>query len=570
MGVTTLGISAGKFTINGTPTFLLGLSYFHAVKASSSDLTTFKSRGYNYVRLFLDWVDDATESVTRSGAFSVFNADGTLKSTKNDILTFIRDADAVGIVVELVVLNAATSGWITTGANRTSAVQNAISYFGGESNVLFDLINEAEQCSYITAFSDITAIVTTANTQNSTPIYTVSVSPGTLAGDGPLIDNTTDVIDVSYATSYMGTGVDALSYHYKGNVQWWSDKGVRVANTRAWLDANGYSATPLHINEDNRWGTGYGDAGAGDIEADKYLATAVLAKINNAASWIHHSNASYDMTTSAVFRTRFANADEQDVYDRIGPYVLVNGLSLITHDATSESAVGSAVSTRSWSHTTGTLTNGALKVGTSSRGNSAANLVVSNVTYNGVALTKQREDISAAFSGPEFCGTSLWTLVNPPVGTFTVVVTYTGSISNIVTAHASTYNNVHQSTPVAEVGGASDVSGTSSLASITITTTKRGCLVVDSAYTGDDPLWSVGGAQIARSRRAVTGVSTDNVGGSEQAAPEPAAIPMTWEPINPSLWCTSAMALRPIDQYLVGTFGRRSHRPRPFSPGLAR
>ncbi len=326
---TTLGISAARLTVNGVPVFPLGLTYFDALHCRESDLVEFQARGFTLVRCFLDWVDfDGTESGSRNGVFSYFNSDGTLKSDKSTLLSFIRAAADLGMLIDLTLLHASTSGWLTTGAARTAAVENCVSYFGNEPNVLFDLVNEAEECSFVTAFADITAFVNSARGVNPNVILTCSLAPNTLGGDGPLLDNTTDAVDTSATASYMATGINLYCYHMKGNAQWWYRKFARVANVRTWLDGNGYSAVPIYFNEDNRWGTGYGDAGAGDIAADSYLSTMLDAKRAGAANYLYHSSASEDLNNSTTYRNLFKEspAIEQSIYDRMGEALETEGI----------------------------------------------------------------------------------------------------------------------------------------------------------------------------------------------------------------------------------------------------
>lgn len=546
--MTTLGISnQGRFTLNGVQTFLLVESYFDGLHARVADLDAFVECGFNGLRVFLDWVDFANETPTRTGAWSFFNSDGTLKAAKSDLLAFIQACDARGLIVELAVLNGTSDGWMTTGGARTAAITNALTYFGDEPNVLFDLVNEADQCAYVTSFSDLSAFVTTARTAKPAAILTISVAPSAIGGDGPLLNSTTDVLDTSYATSYMGTGVDALAFHPDGNsTDWWQRKDTRIANIRTWLDANGYADVPIYINEDNRWGTGYSGGGEGDLEADCYLVTALETKQYGGAGWCHHSEANFDLTGTTPFRALYANVDEQDAFDRLGPWLIANGQSRIQFDAHSESAVGSGVSTRSWTHTVGAgLVNGCLVVGTAARGTTAGNLVVSSVTYNGVNLTKQREDITGDTGGGEYAGTSLWTLVNPPSGANTVLVTWAGSISNIATAFATSRARVDQAGPVQGRAGATS-NGSSTRSVALVETRVPGCLIVDSQYNGMDAAQTLGPAQTARSNRIVTGGSTDNVGASEQAAPAACLTPMSWS-YTSSFCALSAIALKEDD-----------------------
>ncbi|MCR4330446.1 MAG: peptidoglycan-binding protein, partial [Patescibacteria group bacterium] len=50
-----LGISGDKFTINSTPTFLLGVSYYDALGWRATDLDGLSSRGFNLIRVWIDW-----------------------------------------------------------------------------------------------------------------------------------------------------------------------------------------------------------------------------------------------------------------------------------------------------------------------------------------------------------------------------------------------------------------------------------------------------------------------------------------------------------------------------------
>ena len=56
---TELGIKGTQFTINGTPTFLYGISYYGALGASEDfilrDLTDIKKYGFNWIRVWATW-----------------------------------------------------------------------------------------------------------------------------------------------------------------------------------------------------------------------------------------------------------------------------------------------------------------------------------------------------------------------------------------------------------------------------------------------------------------------------------------------------------------------------------
>lgn len=235
-------------------------------------------------------------------------------------------------------------------------------------------------------------------------------------------------------------------------------------------------------------------------------------------------------------------------------------MSLPVFDAVSESAVGTVVSTRSWTHTTGTLTRGCLVVATGARENTTpGNLVVSSVTYGGVALEKKIESVGARL------GTSLWIMRDPPAGAATVLVTWTGTINDVLTACALSYSNVSNIVPVHATRG-NTVNASATAISEVITTTIPDCLIIDSMYQTDDLGVTVGGGQTARSNRIVTGVNTDAVGVSQESASLPGTTTMSWT-ANTYDYSMSIIALVGADITRFPQLEKPGLRPRPFSPG---
>src|SRR5687767_4542070 len=55
---TGLAIEGWSFTWNGAPIFLLGVSYFDGRDWAAADLDMLDQRGWNLVRIWLDWSDD--------------------------------------------------------------------------------------------------------------------------------------------------------------------------------------------------------------------------------------------------------------------------------------------------------------------------------------------------------------------------------------------------------------------------------------------------------------------------------------------------------------------------------
>ena len=72
-GHTILGIEGTRFTLNGKPTFLLGLSYYGGLGASEEfiqrDLDDAQRHGFNWLRVWATWgqSDDNVSAVTAEG-----------------------------------------------------------------------------------------------------------------------------------------------------------------------------------------------------------------------------------------------------------------------------------------------------------------------------------------------------------------------------------------------------------------------------------------------------------------------------------------------------------------------
>jgi len=158
----------------------------------------------------------------------------------------------------------------------------------------------------------------------------------------------------------------------------------------------------------------------------------------------------------------------------------------VTFDAKSNSGAKSATNTATFSHTTGTLTNGIIVVMTSGTDNVAPS--VSSVTYNTVALTKAVSKVQNV-SNTE--AVEIWYLVNPAAGAHNVVVTYSESINEFV-AIAATFSGVSQSDAITVTGSDTALSGSPS---VTVAPTRDDCMLVDIFYTRHDSAGTVGADQ---------------------------------------------------------------------------
>lgn len=212
----------------------------------------------------------------------------------------------------------------------------------------------------------------------------------------------------------------------------------------------------------------------------------------------------------------------------------------ITLGAGSSSATGNTTNRISWSHMVGIGTNRFLTVCTQARDTVSGDVAVTTVTANGIPLRKVRADQGTTV--PASFRTELWYLVNPGVGTHTIVVTWNGALSNYGVGSATSYFGVHQGTPIDAQAGRNGVGTTLSIA---ITTVANHALITDCALGQANGGLTMRAGQTTRVDRLTTGtvdgvgVSTVNdkaVAGSET---------MDWTQAQAENWVISAVSLQP-------------------------
>ncbi|MBI4000500.1 MAG: cellulase family glycosylhydrolase [Nitrospira defluvii] len=288
----TLGTNAsGQFTLNGTPTFLLGTSYYDALRWHQSDLDDLHVRGFNLIRVMLD-----IEWNVCDGGQSVFTADGSLKATEKTALhALITAANALGMIVDLTVLYADTDGansacWIQTVAARKAAIQNAVAEFSVHTNVLFDLVNEHDGGSFSASEADMGTYMAAALAGNPAALLTYSSAESF----GPhLLSATTDAPMLSGIQAEVSNGIKILTPHNLRGPDWDTRTAARALSYRQALVSLGHAALPVYFQEENRRGGPYGLS-----TAAQFLNAAAAAKANGVAAWIFHTAAAFDLLTA--------------------------------------------------------------------------------------------------------------------------------------------------------------------------------------------------------------------------------------------------------------------------------
>lgn len=263
-----LGIDGDRFTLNGVPTFLLGVSYFDVLGWKASDFDMLAARKFNLVRIWLDW------GVWTDRSRSFFDADGNLVR-KPELLDIVRAAAARGIVVDVTILD---SGNASGAGNPENAVRNAVQALSGEPNVFFDLVNEhsRDPREWSINHAWMKSLVGIAHAANPKALVTLSADEYHYNESGIGVD--------------LDIGLNLLAPHF-GRVNGLSRTGEKVAGVK------GKTSLPVYLQEENRRGW----QGDFSLTKDDFLKAAGEVVTAGAAGWVFHTAAGFDLSVSTFF-----------------------------------------------------------------------------------------------------------------------------------------------------------------------------------------------------------------------------------------------------------------------------
>jgi hypothetical protein len=190
-----------------------------------------------------------------------------------------------------------------------------------------------------------------------------------------------------------------------------------------------------------------------------------------------------------------------------------------------------------FTHTTSSGSNKILIVSAMLRNNVAG--LITTATYNGHQLSLIREISQSSAERLK-----VWYMLEPPVGTYNVVIKYTGSHTGLDGA-ASTYAGVSQNRPYSS----STATGASNSVTATVTVPSApGELVVDALGYHNGGSIAPQTGQILRYKQSYPNQSvgvSDNKGAS--------SVTMSWTLQNPDTWAMIAVSLRPAVSPTVRT-----------------
>ena len=140
---TSLGIDGSRFTLNGRPTFLLGISYYGGLGASEDfirrDLDDLKRLGFNWLRVWATWgaFDHNVSAVDAQG--------GPREPFLGKLKWLLAECDQRGFVVDVTLARGkAVAGLLPNFESHTRAVETLVTALKKHRNWYLDLANERD------------------------------------------------------------------------------------------------------------------------------------------------------------------------------------------------------------------------------------------------------------------------------------------------------------------------------------------------------------------------------------------------------------------------------------------
>jgi hypothetical protein len=269
---TVLGVKGDRFTLDGTPTFLLGFSYYGALGASEKgtmvpDLHAMQKLGFNWIRVWATWAAFEHD-------VSAVDTDGWERGAYLCRLAWlVAECDRRRMVVDVTL----SRGNGVTGPKRLQtleahqrAVKVLVVALKPHRNWYLDLGNERSiKDARHVSFAELKTLRDLVKKLDPERLVTASS-----AGDIPQSEVKSYLVDA---------GLDFLSPHRPRNAQSAKQTQAKSREYLAWIKELGRTA-PLHYQEPFRSGFGKYDPSADDLWTDLQGARA-----GGAAGWCFHN-----------------------------------------------------------------------------------------------------------------------------------------------------------------------------------------------------------------------------------------------------------------------------------------
>jgi len=282
---TTLGISDSRFTLNGRPAFLYGISYYSALGASEAfirrDLNDLQRYGFNWIRVWANW------RAFDADAAAVDGEGRPIPAGLEKLKWLLEECDQRGLIVDVTLSrgNGATGPprLQTLDAHRRAA-ETVVTALKPRRNWYLDLSNERNvPDNRFTSIDDLKQLRELARRLDAALLVTASDG-----GDVP-----TDEL-----REYLETvKVDFISPHRPRDAHSPAQTEAKTKEYVAQMKQNG-RVVPVHYQEPFRRGYGTWEPKAEDFVADLRGAMA-----GGAAGWCFHNGAEHDAPDSRPRRS---------------------------------------------------------------------------------------------------------------------------------------------------------------------------------------------------------------------------------------------------------------------------
>jgi hypothetical protein len=275
---TRLGMDGSAFTLDGKPTFLMGISYYGALGASDTsiqaDLDDLRRCGINWVRVWATW-----------GAFendvSAVDAEGHAREPYLEKLAWlVAECDRRGIVVDVTL----SRGNGVTGPPRLGtleaharAVETLVKALESHRNWYLDLANERNiRDERFVSVDDLIELRRAVKALDPERLVTAS--------------HAGDLTREELREYLIGVRVDFLAVHRPRHAGSPAETEARARECRAWM-AELVREVPLHYQEPFRRGF---DPDGWEPAAENFLQDLKQAHAGGAAGWCFHNGAQRD------------------------------------------------------------------------------------------------------------------------------------------------------------------------------------------------------------------------------------------------------------------------------------
>ena len=266
---TRLGIDGDHFVVDGSPTFLLGASYYGALGASPEnlhrDLVDLQGAGFNWIRVWATWSGFTN--------VSAFEPDGRRRQPYWDrLVALVAECDRMGMIVDLTLHRHKSQDERRMLADLPShlrAVEALTTGLREHRNWYLDLANERDvgDARHV-SFEDLAALRMRVRELDPERLVTASGVP-----------------DQNNLSKYLGAGLDFVAPHLSRTPKSPGKTEGRVRELLGWTAASG-RVVPVHLQEPFR--RGYTDW---QPRAEDFLADLLGARRGGAAGWCFHNGA---------------------------------------------------------------------------------------------------------------------------------------------------------------------------------------------------------------------------------------------------------------------------------------